>query len=93
MPKTGKRTKKRQAMNRRLNHLGINFCEIAISGTCVGSIMLSWAHSKKSRFLVTDEDWMEAARCCIPCHEKIEAMSHADMEAMVKKAIAGRNNR
>ena len=94
MPKTGPRTKKRQAMNRRidkvLSGIGIDRCEIRIQGKCVNSIMLTHAHSKKSRFLVTDGDWMEAALCCIPCHDHIEAMPHGDMHRIVTEAIARR---
>ena len=92
MPKTGKRTKKRQAMNARLNRLGINHCEIRIPGKCVRSIMLTWAHALKSRFLVTDEDWQRAARCCIPCHNHIEALKHEEMAQVVDQAIARRSH-
>lgn len=52
--------------------------------------MLTWAHAQKSRFLVTDADWMEAARCCIPCHDHIEAFSHEEMAQVVRAAIDSR---
>ncbi len=93
MPKTGKRTKKRQAMNARLNKLSIHCCEVRIPGLCVARIMLTWAHALKSRFLVTDEDWERAARCCIPCHDHIEALSHDEMAKIVDDAIAKRGER
>lgn len=84
--KCGKRTLKRRAMNARLkkevgDRLGIKSCEIKLDG-CLMDFAMSWAHSRKSRFLVTDEDWMHAALACCYCHDKIEAMSH---EAMFKK--------
>lgn len=94
MPKTGKRTKKRQETNRRLidhlKKLGICQCEIRIPGVCVRSIMITIAHAKKSRFLITDDDWLTAALACIPCHLAIEQMSHADMEKHVVEAIQRR---
>lgn len=93
MKKHGKRTAKRQAMNRKLNELGIDRCEIRIPGKCVDSILLSWAHSKKSRFLITDEDWMTAARSCAQCHLIIESGCHAEMERIVLEAIAKRVDR
>ena len=93
MKKAGKRTAKRQAMNRKLDQLGITRCEVRIPGKCVDSIMLTWAHSKKSRFLVSDEDWLEACRACIPCHDYIEAQSHEKMREAVVKAIGARKFR
>lgn len=86
----GKRTEKREAENRKLNRLKISECEIRIPGICVRHIMLTWAHSKKSRFLVLDRDWREAARCCLPCHDHIEALPHREMHRLVTAAIARR---
>lgn len=86
----GKRTEKRRAENRKLDKLKIKECEIRIPGICVRHILLTWAHSKKSRFLVLDKDWQEAARSCLPCHDHIEAMPHDKMEKIVKAAIARR---
>lgn len=92
--KTGKRYKKRQAMNARLNKtaatLGIDRCEIKIEGRCVSRIQLTWAHALKSRFLLTDADWQRAARCCMPCHDFIESLSHGLMANHVDNAIARR---
>lgn len=80
-------------MNKRLKArseaLGITSCELKEEG-CLRTWALSWAHSKKSRFIVTDEDWMEAVLACPHCHAKIEAMSHDEMYAKVTEAIARR---
>jgi len=65
-------------------------CEIKLEG-CLRTFALSWAHSKKSRFLIEDSDWMEAALACPHCHGKIEAMSHEQMFEHVMKAIKARN--
>lgn len=86
----GKRTEKRKSENRKLDKLGIKECEIRIPGKCVRHIMLTWAHSKKSRFLLNDKDWQEAARACLPCHDHIEALGHKEMHRLVTEAIAKR---
>ena len=86
----GKRTKQRQAENAKLNKLEIRSCEVRLPHRCVGSVMLTWAHSKKSRFLVTSKDWQEAARCCLPCHDFIESLPHSEMKRIVQEAIARR---
>lgn len=89
--KAGKRTLKRQAMNKRLKKLFIEksypqTCELKLQG-CLGTWALTWAHSKKSRFLITDDDWMEAALACVHCHNIIEAKSHEEMFNHVTTAI------
>jgi hypothetical protein len=86
----GKRTKERAEANRDMNKQGIRRCEIRIEGVCVGTIMLTWAHPTKSRYIVTKKDWRTAARCCLPCHQHIEALSHKKMKAIVLAAIAKR---
>lgn len=57
---------------------------------CWKTSHLTWAHSKKSRFLVTEKDWQEAARACIYCHSLIEEKKHPEMERIIKAAIARR---
>jgi hypothetical protein len=90
----GKRTLKRRAMNNRLAKMFIEkgyqqTCELKEDG-CLRAFSLSWAHSKKSRYIVTDDDWMEAALACPHCHDKIEAMSHEEMFEKVMSAIGRR---
>jgi len=86
----GKRTKKREAVNHKLNRtLRIKECELKLPG-CWRIVYLGWAHSKKSRFLVTRKDWEEAARACQHCHDIIEAWPHKKMEAFIKEVIAKR---
>lgn len=87
--KVGPRARERAKWNAELNKLGITWCEIALTG-CLGSMMLSWAHFRKSRFLRTPADWMTAARSCQSCHAIIEAMPHIKMERIVLEAIARR---
>ncbi len=85
----GPRTERRQKENAKLNKLGIKHCEIGISGIC-SRHGTTWAHATKSRFLVTEADWQSAAKSCLPCHQKIEAMSHAEMKRIVCQAIRRR---
>lgn len=89
----GPRTKARAAGNRELNKLPPevkNRCEIKIPGICVGTIMLTWCHPTKSRFILTAKDWKTAARGCLPCHDRIEALKHPEMKKIVMEAIANR---
>lgn len=85
----GKRTEARQAANRDMNKAGIKHCEIRLHG-CQGRYFLSWAHHKKSRYLLTDKDWRTAAKSCAVCHQTIEAMPHSQMKQIVCDAIARR---
>lgn len=83
----GRQRERRDAENRQLAKKHINRCEVRIEGICVDRIMLCWAHSKKTRFLTTSKDWQEAARCCLPCHQHIEALPHSKMRAIIVGAI------
>jgi hypothetical protein len=87
----GARTERRAKENAKLRKLDIKHCEIRISPNCARNRMLTWAHSQKSRFLVTGADWQEAARCCLPCHDVIEALPHSEMKKCVCDAIRRRN--
>lgn len=51
---------------------------------------MSAAHSKKSRFLLTDDDWMTAVLSCANCHPIIESWTHEAMEKIVLDTIARR---
>lgn len=86
----GKRTERRAAENKKLGKLKIQRCEIRIQKVCTDRVMLTWAHSQKSRFLLTSQDWQEAARCCLPCHLELESMSHSEMKKRVCDAIKRR---
>lgn len=89
----GKRTIKRQEQNRilneRLKHIKRQ-CEVQIPGVCVRNILLTWMHSKKSRFILTDKDWQEAARACQPCHLYGESKGHKFMRELVLCVIKKR---
>lgn len=66
----------------------IRHCEAQLS-PCVGSIMLTRAHSKKRRNIVGDEI-TEAIYACIPCHNIIEAWPEPRMTAFVREKISAR---
>lgn len=87
----GPRTERRAKENAKLRkRTGINYCEVRISPNCTRNRYLSWAHSRKSRYLATSADWQEACRACCPCHDVLEGMSHARMAKVVRAAIASR---
>jgi hypothetical protein len=91
MKRIGKRGRLRQQMNAKLaKETQVTWCELRVSAECNGH-RDSWAHSKKSRFLVTESDWMEAAGCCLPCHMMAEALSHEAMKELVIAAINRRD--
>lgn len=86
----GKRTNKwnavRAELKRTFEASGITRCEV-----CYGTFGLSFAHSKKRRFIQTEEDWREVALLCQPCHEKIEFSGHENMYEAIRKIIGGRS--
>ncbi len=92
--RNGKRSLKRLAMNARLKkrhaeHGWPQTCELRLAG-CLKTWALSWAHSRKSRHLITEEDWMHACLSCAACHEKVEAVTHSEMFMLVSDAIRAR---
>ncbi|HUD75274.1 MAG TPA: hypothetical protein VMQ76_09405 [Terracidiphilus sp.] len=94
MKRRGKRTILREKMNAKVNilweQLGINSCEIRLQN-CMGRFGLSHAHSRKSRDLRTESDWMECAAACSWCHHILDfEMSHDQMYKAVTDAIARR---
>lgn len=95
----GQRTRDRQAGNRKLNKLPREIthrCELGRTGmipegVCIGDKMLQWCHDRKSRFILTEKDWQEAARGCAGCHDYVDHhCSHAKMKTIVQAAIARR---
>ena len=93
--KAGKRTLKRRAVNKRLVRMFVEqglpeVCEIKLEG-CQRTWALSWAHSKKGRDIVTEDDWEEAALSCQHCHFELDnRMSKEEMYTKVTNAIAKR---
>lgn len=88
--KLGKKGKANQKNNRELKkiftELNIDFCEVC--GTRDG---LTYAHSKKRRFITDDQSMKEVALLCLRHHIEIEALSHAEMYQKVTEIIERRN--
>lgn len=88
--KAGKRT----IANRRANAVlaktfkGERTCEAKLEG-CWKTWALSWAHPAKRRKL-SPEELTTAALCCVPCHQKLERLSHEDMRVAVMEIIERR---
>lgn len=85
----GKRTNKWNQVRAKLKiefeRKGITRCEL-----CQGTFGLAFAHSKKRRFIQTDEDWYHVALLCQPCHQQIEFSGHDEMFEAINQII---NNR
>lgn len=88
--KAGKQTYANKRANATLakEFKGEHTCEAKLEG-CLGQCWLSWAHPAKRRNL-TPEELTTAALCCVPCHEKLERLSHEDMRVAVMEIIERR---
>jgi hypothetical protein len=75
-------------LKQRFESAGIVRCEL-----CFSTFGIAFAHSKKRRFIQTDEDWEEVALLCQPCHEKIEFSGHDLMYEAIRRIIANRTER
>ena len=82
--KIGKRTRKRIDTNailkERFLRWGITHCELGYVG-CWREVQ-GFAHSKKSRNLITEEDWQEVIAACNSCHDQIEILGNKGMVTM-----------
>lgn len=103
-PKPTKRTKKpkrlkrrgektdqweitRKALIPRFEAAGITSCELGYYG-CFRNNFLSFAHSKKRRFITSQRELEEVCLCCTNCHGRIEFSK--DMYEIICKVIARR---
>lgn len=78
----------RAKLKKRFEAAGITRCEM-----CNGSFALSFAHSKKRRFIYTDDDWEEVALLCQTCHDRIEHSGHDNMYNSVMEVIRNRTDK
>lgn len=53
------------------NKWGIYSCELRLSG-CILTLYLGFAHTKKRRNIINDEDMRRVVLACQPCHERVE---------------------
>lgn len=92
--KAGRKTKAWERVRRQLKceftARGIQACELRFEG-CMVDDYLGFAHSKKRRYVVTDEDWREVVLACRTCHDRLDInMSHEEMARTVRDTIARR---
>jgi hypothetical protein len=71
----------------RFEAAGITSCELRYEG-CFKNNFLSFAHSKKRRYIVSQEELEEVCLSCTHCHQKIEF--RPDMYETVRRVIASR---
>jgi hypothetical protein len=77
----------REILKERFQAAGITSCELRYPG-CWRNNALSFAHSKKRRYITSQEVLEEVCLCCTSCHQKIEF--RADMYQIVRKVITSR---
>jgi hypothetical protein len=91
--KGGKKTAANKRANAKLKRefekQGITSCELGYPG-CTRDEFLSWAHGKKRRKLEGNELETLVILACINCHNRIEAMNHEGMLAIVESVVAER---
>ena len=80
-------SKTREELILRFEKAGITQCELRYSGCWVNNA-LSFAHSKKRRFIISQEELEECCLCCLNCHACIEF--RPDMYEIVRRVIASR---
>ncbi len=80
-------TKTREELKVRFETAGITQCELGYDG-CWKNNTLTFAHSKKRRYIESDEELREVCLCCQSCHARIEF--NPDMYEIVRRVIAGR---
>ena len=79
----------RKTLKKEFEYKGITTCELRYEGCWINNA-LSYAHSKKRRFICTEDDLREVALACVPCHQKIERLPHDEMERIVREVIERR---
>jgi len=94
--KRGKRSDIRKDYNKQIMEFfitnSIQSCEAGLEG-CLISNFLTIAHSKKSRKILSREDWTEVILACTSCHSIFEAWKPEEMESFVKEKIQKRNTK
>lgn len=70
-----------------LYDLGIEYCE---ADGCNSTFGIAPAHSLKRRFILTKEQYFEAAYLCQPHHEELEFAGHEKMAAGIREIIERR---
>lgn len=90
----GRKTKEWQAawreMKPRFERAGVVFCELRRDPNCTPNHFLTPAHSRKRRNITTPEGLREIVIACVHCHQAIELLPEAEMEAIVQGVIAAR---
>jgi hypothetical protein len=90
---TGRKTRANKKANAKLKKcfesMGITSCELGYPN-CTRDEFLSWAHGRKRRKLQGDELETLVILACLNCHNRIEAMSHEGMLAIVCSVIVER---
>jgi hypothetical protein len=68
---------------------GITSCELGYPG-CFRNNFLSFAHSKKRRYITSQEELEEVCLACQKCHDDVEYSGRKNMYNTVRSVIARR---
>jgi hypothetical protein len=69
--------------------VNITCCEIQLPG-CKRDSFLTFAHSRKRRYIKTQQQLEEVALACVLCHMRIEALPESEMTKIVQEIISER---
>lgn len=102
MIKAGKKTLEWEAVKKQLKiafeNAGITTCEVGPvlmndarywmqAEKSRHNFFLTWAHGKKRRHLEENELVTLVALCCVDCHNFIEQLPEAEMQAIIEECI------
>ena len=98
MIRTGQRSSKWDRVRKKLKvkfaDMDITTCEIGLKG-CLNDNFLGFAHTKKRRYITTEEDLWRVVLACQPCHAKVEYFcikwTGKTMTEFLDAVIDGRN--
>lgn len=96
MKRVGKKTRAWTNARNRLKKIfeanSVTTCELRYPGCWVDNA-LSFAHSRRRRFIKDNEMLMEVVLACTYCHKKLDEMSHEATYETVTKIIEQRETK
>lgn len=79
-------------MKKQFEEWGVTQCELGYEG-CFVNNFLGFAHSKRRRFVHTEEDWGCVLLACQSCHEILDRKPHRETERVVLEGVQERGRR
>ena len=91
-PKTAAWMEAREHLKHRFEEMQVTTCELHWPHHCWRNNGLSFAHSKKRRFIEGDEIY-EVALLCPIAHDMVERLSHREMYNVIREIIKNREEK